>query len=153
MYIRHIFQRYKLRTNGDKIYDPIRDKYVSNTPEEKVRQQTIKFIQQRLKVPANRIGVERTLHSLGVVGNWKRVDICIFGDEEEIIAIIECKADDLGSWSNAYIQAIDYVELLGVRNYFVVDSFAIEGYHYTYERNQYDPIVELPTYAELLLLK
>ena len=77
MYIRNIFKRYKLKIEGNQIYDPIRKKYVALTPEEQVRQQTIKFLQQRLKVPADRISVERTLHSLGVPGNWKRIDICI----------------------------------------------------------------------------
>ena len=153
MDIHQIFTRYKLKTDGDKIYDPIRDKYVAYTPEEKVRQQTLKFIQQRLKVPATRIGVEISLHSLGIIGNWKRVDICIFGDKEEIVALIECKADDLGQWESAYLQVIDYAELLKVRNYFVVDSWAFEGYHFSDERNQYDPIDEIPTYEEMLLMK
>ena len=153
MYIHPIFQRYKLKIDGKTIYDPIRGKYVSNTPEEEVRQKTLKFIQQRLKVPANRIGVERTLHSLGVVGNWKRVDICIFDECDNIVAIIECKADDLGRWDNAYVQAIDYVELLGVNNYFVVDNWEFEGFHYCYERNQYDPIDVIPTYEEMVQMK
>ena len=152
MYIHHIFQRYKLNMDGDRIYDPIRKKYVALTPEEVVRQQTLKFLQQRLKVPADRIGVEKTLHSLGDIGNWKRVDICIFDPDDKILAIIECKADDLGMWDNAYIQALEYVESLKVRNYFVVDSWGFEGYHYTYDRNQYDPIDDIPTYQELLLL-
>ena len=126
---------------------------MANTPEEEVRQKTLKFIQQRLKVPANRIGVERTLHSLGVVGSWKRVDICIFDDSDDIVAIIECKADDLGRWDNAYVQAIDYVELLGVNNYYVADNWEFNGFHYSYERNQYDPIDVIPTYQEMVQMK
>ena len=153
MYIHRIFQRYKLAIDGDRIFDPIRNKYVSYTPEEKVRQQTIKFLLQRLKVPKSRIGVERSLHSLGDIGNWKRVDICIFGPDDEVLAIIECKADDLGMWDSAYLQVIDYAESLQVRSYFVVDSWGIEGYHYCFERNQYDPFDEIPTYEELLSLK
>ncbi len=152
MYIRNIFKRYKLKIEGNQIYDPIRKKYVALTPEEQVRQQTIKFLQQRLKVPADRIGVERTLHSLGVPGNWKRIDICIFGPKDEIVALIECKADDLGMWDSAYMQVIDYAESLKVRNYFVVDDWAITGYHYVYERNQYDPIEEIPNYEQMLQL-
>lgn len=152
MYVRHIYKRYKLNIDGNQIYDPIRKKYVALTPEELVRQQTLKFLQQRLKVPADRIGVERSLHSLGDIGNWKRVDICVFGPNGEILAIIECKADDLGMWESAYIQAIDYAESLKVRNYFVADGWGINGYHYNYERNQYDPLDEIPTYNELLLL-
>ncbi len=96
MYINHIFKRYKLKIEGNKIFDPVRKKYVALTPEEKVRQQMIKFMQQRLKVPVCKIGVERSLSDLGDVGNRKRVDICIFGDDDKILAIIECKADYIG---------------------------------------------------------
>ena len=152
MYIRNIFKRYKLKIEGNQIYDPIRKKYVALTPEEQGRQQMIKFLIQRLKVPVDRIGVERTLHSLGITGNWKRIDICIYGPNDEIIALIECKADDLGMWESAYMQVIDYAESLKVRNYFVVDAWGISGYHYVYERNQYDPIGDIPNYEQMLHL-
>ena len=152
MYIRNIFKRYKLKIEGNQIYDPIRKKNVALTPEEQVRQQMIKFLIQRLKVPVDRIGVERTLHSLGIAGNWKRIDICIYGPNDEIIALIECKADDLGMWESAYMQVIDYAESLKVRNYFVVDAWRILGYHYVYERNQYDPIGDIPNYEQMLHL-
>jgi len=33
------FKKYKLQIKGDQIYDPIREKFVHLTPEEKVRQQ------------------------------------------------------------------------------------------------------------------
>ena len=84
MYIFDIFKRYKLDIRERTIFDPIRNKYVSLTPEEKIRQQTIKYLIQRLKIPPNRIGVEKSLHQLGDIGNKKRVDICIF-DEDTII--------------------------------------------------------------------
>ena len=69
MYINHILKRYKLQIDGNRIYDPIRKKYVALTPEERVRQQTLKFMLQRLKVSAGKIGVERSLGSLGDIGN------------------------------------------------------------------------------------
>ena len=152
MYVNHIFKRYKLTMKGSQIYDPIRKKYIALTPEEKVRQQMLKYMLQRLKVPAVKIGVERSLNSLGDTGNRKRVDICIFGVNEEIIAVIECKADYICSGESPYQQAIDYVESLKVRNYFVVDGWEINGYHYDYVRGQFDPVEEMPTYEEMLAL-
>ena len=150
MYIKHIFKRYKQQIEDNRIYDPIRKKFVALTPEERVRQQTLKFMLQRLRVPANKIGVERSLNSLGDVGNRKRVDICVFGPNEEILAVIECKADQVGNWESPYCQAIDYVESLKVQNYFVVDGWEINGYHYNYERGQFDPVEAVPTYEEML---
>ena len=60
MYINHILKRYKLQIDGNRSYDPIRKKYVALTPEERGRQQSLKFMLQRLKVPAGKIGVERS---------------------------------------------------------------------------------------------
>ena len=153
MYVDNIFKRYKLTIKDNQIYDPIRKKYVALTPEEKVRQQTIKFLIQRLEVPKDKIGVEKSLSSLGDIGNRKRIDICIWGESEEILAIIECKAGNIDGWEAPYQQAIDYVESLKVRNYFVVDGWIMDGYHYDYERSQFDPIEEIPTYQEMLRLK
>ena len=86
MYINHIFKRYKLKIEDNRIYDPIRKKFVALTPEERVRQKTLKYMIQRMKVPADKIGVEKSLSSLGDIGNRKRVDICIWGPDEEILA-------------------------------------------------------------------
>lgn len=152
MYINHILKRYKLQIDGNRIYDPIRKKYVALTPEERVRQQTLKFMLQRLKVPAGKIGVERSLGSLGDIGNRKRIDICVFGLNDEILAVIECKADYIGRGESPYFQALDYVESLKVQNYFVVDGWDMNGYHYNYSRGQFDPIEGVPTYEELLAL-
>ena len=150
MYINHIFKRYKLTIKDNSVYDPIRKKYVVLTPEESVRQRMIKYMLQRLKVPADKIGVERTLHCLGVSGNKKRVDICVFDEKEELLAVVECKADYIGNGESPYQQAIDYVKSLKIRNYFVVDGWEINGFHYNCVGNQFDPIEEMPTYQELL---
>lgn len=153
MYINHIFKRYKLKIKDNYIYDPIRKKYVVLTPEERVRQQTLKFMISHLKVPADKIGVERSLSSLGDIGNRKRIDVCVFGNNDEIIAVIECKAEYIGSGESPYCQALDYVESLKVRNYFVVDGWDMNGYHYSRSRAQFDPIDGIPTYEEMLTME
>jgi hypothetical protein len=48
MEVSSIFARYKIKLNDNKVYDPIRQIYVKATPEEIVRQKTIKFLQLRL---------------------------------------------------------------------------------------------------------
>lgn len=153
MYINHIFKRYKLDIRERMVFDPIRQKYVAFTPEEKIRQQTIKFLMQRAKIPANKIGVEKTLHQLGDVGNRKRVDICIFDEADLPIAVIECKADYIGNREAPYVQALDYVRSLNVRNYFVVDGYALYGFHYNKTQIQFEPLAQVPRYEELLRLK
>ncbi len=68
MNIKSIFDRYKVQIADGKIYNPIRQKYLRITPEEIVRQKTIKFLMKRLGVPQNKIIVERGLNTLGVEG-------------------------------------------------------------------------------------
>lgn len=152
MYVYNSFRRYKLNIEGSRIYDPIRRKYVALTPEERVRQQTIQYLLKRLKVPADRIGVERSLSALGDPGNRKRVDLCIFGKRDEILAVIECKAAAIDGWDDPFVQAIGYVEELKVRNFFVVDGYEMQGYHYCAERFQFDPIEDIPDYEAMLAL-
>lgn len=71
MNVEKIYSRYKVQIDGDQIYDPIRLKYLHLTPEEIVRQKTIKFLMKRLGVPQNKIIVERSLGTLGVEGSKK----------------------------------------------------------------------------------
>lgn len=150
LYVNDIFKRYKLQIEDNKIYDPIRKKYIFLTPEERIRQQMLKFIMQRLNVPPNKIGVERSLSTLGDIGNKKRVDICIFGENTEILAIIECKADYIGRGESPYHQALDYVESLNVANYFVVDGWNIFAYHFDEKFAQFELLETLPTYSDML---
>lgn len=58
MNVKSIFDRYKVQIIDDTIYDPIRQKYLHLTPEEVVRQKTIKFLMKRLGVPQDKIIVE-----------------------------------------------------------------------------------------------
>ena len=152
MQIDHIFKRYKLQIENNRIFDPIRKKWIALTPEEIVRQKTLKFLLQRLKVPAGRIGVERSLSALGDSGNRKRVDICVFGPNDEILAVIECKAAYIGSGEAPYCQALDYVERLKVPCYFVVDGWDMVGYRYDLDRTQFSRIDGVPTYEEMLTI-
>ena len=153
MYIHQIFKRYKLSIQEGKIFDPIRKKYVTNTPEEAVRQKTIKLLVQRLGVPENKINVEKSLHQLGDTGNNRRVDICIFDERNVIVAIIECKAHYVGNKESPYIQALDYVMSLNVYNYFVVDGYEIMGFYYNKKLRQFEPYQQIPNYNELISMR
>lgn len=144
------FKKYKLKIKGEQIYDPIREKFVHLTPEEKVRQQTLQFMMKELEIPSEKIGVEISLNALGDVGNRKRIDICVFDDEKNVIAIIECKANYIGDKEAPYNQAIDYVTSLGVRRYLVVDGYDMIGYYYNGQQDQFEKIEKLPLYQDLL---
>lgn len=144
------FKKYKLKIKGDQIFDPIRQKFVRLTPEEKVRQKTIQFMINYMGIPADKIGVELSLSTLGDIGNRKRIDIGVFNSDNKIVAIFECKADYIGYKEAPYQQAIDYVASLGVYRYFVVDGYDMIGFYYNTQRDQFDRIDEIITYSQLL---
>ncbi len=128
MNVEKIYARYKVQTVGNTIYDPIRQKYVHLTPEEIVRQKTVKFLMKRLGVPQNRILIERSLGSLGVAGSKKRIDIGILDDEELLMGIVECKASLAYDDEVAHLQAQDYLLDLDTRYFFVTDGCRFNGY-------------------------
>ena len=71
------------------IYDPIRDRYMVQTPEELVRQLLILYLQQELNWPMKLIAVEKMLV---VNERRKRFDIlCILPNGKPIL-LIECKS-------------------------------------------------------------
>ena len=150
MYVKKQFDSYKLKIDDGSIFDPIRNKYVKLTPEEIVRQQTVQFLIKKMRVPKDKICVEIGLSSLISTFSRKRIDICIF--HEKPIAIVECKANYIGYSDAAYIQAIDYVEELGLKCYFVSDGIELIGYFYNSARQQYEPMETIPSYAQLISL-
>ena len=149
MDVYNIFKKYKLKINGDKIYDPIREKFVKLTPEEIVRQKTICFLTKHLNTPKDKLCVEVALSTFGLANNRKRIDIGIFDDNKNLIGIVECKANLIGYNDSPFIQAIDYVTLLNVKYYFVVDGEYFHGYYYDSSNDQFVKLEAIPMYDEL----
>ena len=140
-----IFNRYKVKIEGGKIFDSIRDRYVHLTPEEIVRQKTIKFLMQRLNVPKEKIIVERSLSSLGVPGSRKRIDIGVLDDEGLIMAVIECK-QSFGNDEFAYAQVQEYLKSLNTRYFFVTDGELFDGFFW--KTLQFIKLESIPTYDQ-----
>ena len=146
MEVSSIFARYKIKLNDNKVYDPIRRIYVKATPEEIVRQKTIKFLQLRLKVPQDKIIVERALGSLGVAGSRKRIDIGILDADDLIMAVVECKASLIGIDEAAHAQAENYLREINTRYFFVTDGVRFSGYYFNTQ--QFIKLEEIPQYEE-----
>lgn len=139
-----IYNRYKVKIEGNQIFDPIRNRYVHLTPEEIIRQKTIKFLTQRLKVPAERIVVEKALSSFSVPGSRKRIDIGILDADDLIMAVVECKQSLDWTGEAAYAQAQEYLRDLNTRYFFVTDGLTFDGYFWN--TVQFIRLEEIPTY-------
>ncbi len=109
---------FRLRTTGQskEIFDSIRRKFVTLTPEEWVRQHFLVFMIDHLKYPASLINLEK-----GLVFNErkKRTDIVVHDRNGKPWMIVECKAPSVVLNEETFYQAASYhlklkVQYLGV---------------------------------------
>lgn len=83
------------------IYDEIRKKYVSLTPEEWVRQHILNYLLNHKKLSKSLIAVERKLTYLN---SFKRFDILVFNNKAKADILIECKAPNVNLTSETALQ-------------------------------------------------
>ena len=145
----HIYKR-----NGKECYlDPIRQKLIYITPEEKVRQDIISYLINTLLVPQQTILVEEHLSHYGV-DTQKRADIVIheIDDENKFrpICVVECKAKDVYLDDNVAKQALTYCDLIEADYAMITNGIDKICYKYDEETNQYINIETIPTYLEMI---
>jgi len=103
-----VFGEYDFRfreENGTKqLFDPVRRKYVSLTPEEWVRQHVLHYL-LRLGYPASLIAIERGIE---VNGTQKRFDIVVYDRESQPLIIVECKAQNENINQQVIMQIASY---------------------------------------------
>ena len=81
----------KIRENGtqQEVFDPVRQKWVVLTPEERVRQVFILYLLNVKGFPLSHLSVE---HAVTVNGMTQRYDLVVFDDELQPYMVVECKA-------------------------------------------------------------
>jgi len=138
---------YKFRIKSTKnkyvIFDIIRKKYVSLTPEEWVRQHIIHFLINEKKYPISLIAIEKkiTINNL-----TKRTDILVFNTEGLPHIIVECKASSVNINQNAFDQIARYNLKLNA-NYLIVTN-GLQHYYckMDFENEQYIFLKNIPNY-------
>lgn len=98
------------------LYDPIRGKDVPDTPEERVRQATLQFLLNEIKVPAHLITVEFGLCAIDPKTD-DRVDIIVSNFREGATLdkpwlLVECKAPGEYTWEALQVQLNRYLQVL-----------------------------------------
>ncbi len=83
---------YRIRKDQDaeRIFDPLRKKWVVLTPEEWVRQHFVQYIVQVKKVPSALVAVEKEIR-LGEIK--KRFDLLVYQRNQQPWMLVECKAE------------------------------------------------------------
>ena len=128
------------------IYDPLRRKDVSLTPEERVRQWFIEQLRTSAGVPLHQMMSEVALE-YGAGKKW-RADIVVYGHGGVPMAVVECKRPDIEISKEVLEQALRYSAVLQVPFLFLTNG------HLTYicrkTGDGYAFLDKAPVYEEML---
>ena len=126
------------------VFDPLRKRYVSLTPEEEVRQKALYLLVEHLGVPAGLLAVE---YSIKVNGLDKRCDAVVFGNDGSPLMILECKAASVKLTQSTLEQAVRYHSALQPKYLMLYNGK--ECYCFRLGQGRMNALDHLPTYAEL----
>ena len=140
-------QWFKTTQQGDQtmVFDPLRKRYCTLTPEEEVRQKVLYLLVEHLNVPAGLLAVE---YSIKVNGLDKRCDAVVFGKDGSPLMIVECKAASVKISQRTLEQAVRYYSALQSR--FLMLYNGKECYCFKSENGRLTALDHLPSYSELL---
>jgi len=139
---------FKIKKEKDNhfIFDSIRKRHVSLTPEEWVRQHFVAFLIEEKKYPRALIANEMTISYNGLK---KRCDTLIYNRNREIVLIIEYKAPHVAITQEVFDQVAVYNMKLKV-NYMIISN-GMEHFccRIDYENMRYDYLKDIPCFDEL----
>ncbi|MCQ2139562.1 MAG: type I restriction enzyme HsdR N-terminal domain-containing protein [Bacteroidales bacterium] len=128
------------------VWDPLRRKDVSLTPEERVRQWFIAVLRDSLGVP-----VHQMMSEVGLqygAGKVYRADIVVYARGGHPLAIVECKRPEVTLSQATFEQAMRYDMVLDVPFLFVTNG------HSTFMAKRvadsYEFLTNAPSYKEML---
>lgn len=136
------------RNNNIKIFDSIRKKFVSLTPEEYVRQHFTNWLINYLHYPMGLIANEVKISLNSTI---KRCDTIVYSNTGDPMMIIEYKAPHISINQNVFDQIVRYNMVLKTK--YLVVSNGMQHYCciIDYDHNSYQFIPHIPTYEELII--
>ena len=132
------------------IYDPIRRKDVPDTPEERVRQATVQFLLNEIKVPAHLITVEFGLCAIDPKTD-DRVDIIVSNFREGAALdkpwlLVECKAPGEYTWEALQVQLNRYLKILTPKYVMLALGDAVRYFERDDATGRFKKIEKLPDF-------
>ncbi len=126
-----------MNTTNEKLFDPIRKKWLVATPEERVRQVVLSWMLENLPYSKSRY---RTEFSLEVNGLRKRCDILVFDDGVKPFFLVECKAPAIPINDEVLYQALRYNYTLQVNYIMITNGLDTFLFQLDYTTGSYNPI-------------
>lgn len=133
------------------IFDPLRRRWVRLTPEEWVRQNFVQYLINEGKYPAGLIGIEMTFR----FNTMKRkFDVMVYDRKGNPVMIVECKSTEVKISDfyedKVYDQIGEYNLEFKVPYAVVTNGLVNYAFKFNKERKQYEHILEIPVYEDLL---
>lgn len=138
--------RVMIRNQKKYIWDRLRRKYVSLTPEERVRQNFIEYLIREKNYPDTLMNNEIGINLNGMT---RRCDTVVFGRDHSPLVIVEFKAPQVAINQVVFDQIVRYNMVLQVP--FLIVSNGINHYccFVDYDNHSCRFIEDIPTYADL----
>jgi hypothetical protein len=133
------------------LFDPIRGKDVPATPEEYVRQSTIRFLIDEIKVPSHLIAVEFALSTVEPSTD-DRVDLLVqnFKDNADLKhpwLLVECKAPGEYTWQALQVQLNKYLQILSPKYVMLSLGDAVRYFALDAATKRFQKIEKLPEFT------
>ncbi len=139
---------FKTRLNNGKqeLWDIVRRKYVTITPEELVRQHLIQFLVNEKETPLSKIAVEKMV----VVNDLsKRFDVLIYDTDFKPLLLAECKAPQIALSQQTLNQIANYNQTLCVPYLLITNGIHIHLAKIDFKTKQFAWLNEIPIYNHL----
>lgn len=127
------------------LWDPLRNKAVTATPEESVRQWFIRMLTHVALIPEKLMMSEVPMKYGGK--SW-RADIVVYGRDGKPLAIAECKRPETGLDASVAEQALRYSAVLSVNCIMLTNRD--KTYIYRRVGDSFKQVDHLPEYSELM---
>ncbi len=137
----------KIKNEGDKffIFDLIRKKFISLSPEEWVRQHLINYLITEKKYPKGLFKVESQHHYHFLA---KRSDILIFGVDGKPWMLAECKAPDVPISTSGVNQISVYNKTLNAKYLMLCNGMELYCWKFDNEKKEHVLLTELPEFQK-----
>ena len=134
--------RFSAEGQSKQIFDFVRKKFVSLTPEEWVRQHFLHFMVNEKKYPASLMGVEMLVR---VNELSQRADIVVYNNDGKPWMIVECKNTEVPLTQETFYQIARYNLTLQVP--YMVITNGQEHYCLFFNGKEFEYLDDLPSYS------
>ncbi len=125
------------------IFDPVRKKWIMESPEEMVRQCLILWLNQHQSIPFSRMAVEKQIQVFSLT---KRFDLVIYGKSALPYILIECKSPQMSIHQKMFDQAAVYNMKLQAPYLGICNGIEFKMCQIDFEQKIYHFIYDLPQY-------